>query len=290
MPGHSRNEDAELAPVSLTFDDGNSIQYKKFYPILAELDINATFYIVTSEIGKPGKMTWNELQQLYAGGNEVGSHTHTHPRLTTLPTSELDLELKRSKSLLKPFGCTTLAYPFGEYNDRVVECAKRYYAAARSYHDPITRGRDIGYNDRLLRERFALKVFPTERPLPLRTAALLDLSTSVFRKTIQKLVETAVQENAWLIFVFHGTSDMSPRNVVDNIRKKFSETVSRARDPHRLKNDLMHYYGGVQANKFKWMCRYLVDRGDVRTLPVSRVIECWSLGKVPEAERQSSIR
>jgi len=283
--GHSRNEGAEFTPVSLTFDDGNSIQFRKFYPILAELDINATFYVVTSQIGKPGKMTWDELRELHARGNEVGSHTHTHPHLTTLPISELDLELKRSKSLLEPFGCTTLAYPFGEYNDRVVESAKRYYTAARSYHNLITRDRDVGYNHRLTREIYALKVFPTERPLPLQSHALLDLSTSVFRKTIRQLVERAIQENAWLIFVFHGTSDMSPRNVVDSVRKKFSETINRTRDPRRLKNDLIHYYGGVQANKFEWMCQYLINRSDVRTLPISRVIQRWDPSEAPEVER-----
>ena len=267
--------------MSLTFDDGNSIQYEKFYPILAELDMKATFYIVTGQIGKPGKMTWDELKRLYAGGNEIGSHTNTHPHLTILPTSELDLELGTSKSLLKPFGCTTLAYPFGEYNDKVSECAKRYYTAARSYPDSTTR--DIGYNCQLMQERYALKVFPTERALPSRTAPLLDLPSPVFRRAIQQLVETAIQKHAWLIFVFHGTGDMSPGNVVDNIRKRFRETMSYARHVHRLRNDLMHYYGGIQTKKFEWMCQYLVSKDDVRTLTVSRVVQCWGLGKIAEA-------
>ena len=287
MPGDLRSEVGELTPVSLTFDDGNSIQFNKFYPILTELDINATFYIVTSEIGRPGKMTWDELKALYAAGNEIGSHTHTHPHLTNLSNSDLDLELKRSKSLLEPFRCTALAYPFGEYDDRIIEGARRYYTAARSYYSPITKGSDIGCNHQLMPERYALKTFPTERPLPTRSTALLNLPTSVFRKTIQQLVETSIQENGWLIFVFHGTNDMSPRNVVDNIREKFRETVSRVRDARRLRNDLLHYYGGVQASKFKWVCQYLIDRGDVRILPLSSVIQCWDIGEVPEEEGQA---
>ena len=281
---YSRNEDLEFTPVSISFDDGSSIQYQKFYPILAELEMTATFYIVTSQIGKLGKMTWGELEHLYAEGNEIGSHTHTHAHLAALSSPELDYELSTSKSLLDPFECRTLAYPFGEYNDEVVDCAKRYYVAARSYYDPTNVGRDVGYNQGLASERYALKVFPTERAVAPETSALLDMPISVFHRAIERLVGTAIEKQAWLVFVFHGTSDMSLGNILDNMRARLGATISRGTDVRRVAKDLMHYYGGMQAKKFKWMCQYFVDNDCVRTLTICRAIQC--LGVATEVQTE----
>jgi peptidoglycan/xylan/chitin deacetylase (PgdA/CDA1 family) len=73
-------------------------------------------------------MTWNELRDLADRGFEIGSHTSTHPHLTRLSDTELDHELRESRSrVAEELGrpCRFLAYPYGENDVRVREAARK---------------------------------------------------------------------------------------------------------------------------------------------------------------------
>jgi len=66
------------------------------------------------------------LRLLADAGWEVGSHTVTHPRLTQLDEHRLAVELDASRAeverqLGRP--CLSLAYPYGDYDERVVSAA-----------------------------------------------------------------------------------------------------------------------------------------------------------------------
>jgi peptidoglycan/xylan/chitin deacetylase (PgdA/CDA1 family) len=67
-------------------------------------------------------------------GWEVGSHTCSHPHLTTLDDLALADELERSKAACeRGIGteCRSLAYPYGDVDERVVAaCARAGYSAA----------------------------------------------------------------------------------------------------------------------------------------------------------------
>jgi peptidoglycan/xylan/chitin deacetylase (PgdA/CDA1 family) len=65
-------------------------------------------------------LSWEEVRELDRRGFSIGSHTATHPILTTLLPSDLVVELRESKSsieyeLKKP--CSWLAYPNGQQTD-----------------------------------------------------------------------------------------------------------------------------------------------------------------------------
>jgi peptidoglycan/xylan/chitin deacetylase (PgdA/CDA1 family) len=91
----------DAMPLSISFDDGRIIQYKAYFPILKESDLHASFYIVTNWIGRPGFMGWEEIKDLWQSQNEIGSHSHTHRKLSSLPETELMSELEKSKEMLK---------------------------------------------------------------------------------------------------------------------------------------------------------------------------------------------
>lgn len=81
--------------------------------------------------------SWDELTALDRRLITIGSHTMSHPILSSLPPDELEGELKTSKEALaarglSPAGETYLCYPDGNHNDAVVACAGRHYAAACS--------------------------------------------------------------------------------------------------------------------------------------------------------------
>jgi Polysaccharide deacetylase len=105
--------------VSLTFDDGwaNQLIGK---PMLAEHDLNATYYIITGRVGNPGYLTWNEIAALHADGNEIGGHTVNHVDLTTPGLSEDEKRSEvcnaRHALLAHGFPQVSFAYPKGEYD------------------------------------------------------------------------------------------------------------------------------------------------------------------------------
>ena len=142
--------------LAITFDDGFRSVSERAFPLLAERGLVATVFVPTAFIdgGTPASwegvsdwletehepkmlpMTSVELLELADAGWEVGSHSCTHPHLTRLGDHELAWELAESRRrcgelLGRP--CVTLAYPYGDWNERVRRAAERAgYEAACS--------------------------------------------------------------------------------------------------------------------------------------------------------------
>ncbi len=124
-------------PVILSFDDVWESQYIYAFPLLAKYSFRATFFVWISVVGTLHHMSWDEVKALSEAGMWIGCHTITHPYLTRVKKDEtLRRELAGAKKIIedrvgKPV--TTIAYPFGQYNDRVVEIAREAgFASARS--------------------------------------------------------------------------------------------------------------------------------------------------------------
>lgn len=139
------------ATAFLTFDDGFRDNFETALPLLREYGFGAFVFVlpplvdsggalgwaeVAADLGRyPATMrsvTWAMLEEMKEGGFEVGSHTLTHPHLPELGDDALREELWESRARIKErMGtCDTLAYPFGEWSDRVAaaaaDCGYRY--------------------------------------------------------------------------------------------------------------------------------------------------------------------
>jgi peptidoglycan/xylan/chitin deacetylase (PgdA/CDA1 family) len=131
--------------VSVTFDDGYRSVLAGAFPVLQALGVPATVFVPTGFVGAapaawPGTdvwlgteyedelavMSWEDLGRLAAAGWEIGSHTCTHPRLTELDDAALAHELRASRELIEVelgCACSALAYPFGDWDERVARAA-----------------------------------------------------------------------------------------------------------------------------------------------------------------------
>jgi peptidoglycan/xylan/chitin deacetylase (PgdA/CDA1 family) len=188
--------------VTLNFDDGSQTVYDTAFPILDAQGIPATYYFMTSLLTDQWK---TQLKNLENHGWEIGSHSRTHPDLTTLSLAELITELSQSKSDLEAAGLTVsgFAYPYGigANNDTVLRQVKQYYSYARSA--------SLGYNTPIIGQ-YALKT------------QIVMSSTST--ETLKSWVDDAIANRQWLILMLHTvdtTGDpysISPAN--------FSELVS----------------------------------------------------------------
>lgn len=73
-------------------------------------------------------MTWEEIKELHENGMEIGCHTHTHPMLSKLSSSQQEHEISMSTHILakKIERPTAFSYPFGMYNDTTIKLLKEY--------------------------------------------------------------------------------------------------------------------------------------------------------------------
>ena len=104
--------------VMITFDDGFGDNYKVAWPILQKYGFVATFFIVTDYV-KPYSIDWEQLQDLVASGNSIGSHTVHHYNMASLNTYQQEKELRESKKALEEglgISIRTFCYPYGGYN------------------------------------------------------------------------------------------------------------------------------------------------------------------------------
>lgn len=76
---------------------------------------------------------WDELRKLDPRVVTIGSHSLTHPILTSLSADEMDLELRESRAMLErelgrpaPLFC----YPNGNLDEIALSAARRYYRCA----------------------------------------------------------------------------------------------------------------------------------------------------------------
>lgn len=127
----SRAKDCDDTCVVITFDDGYRDVYEQAFPVLKELGVPATFFVITEKIGKEGFVTWEELKEMQDAGWEINSHTANHARLIDLPPDALKAELEKSQQSIKEHLGTEspcVAYPFGVHDARVRNITSENYS------------------------------------------------------------------------------------------------------------------------------------------------------------------
>jgi peptidoglycan/xylan/chitin deacetylase (PgdA/CDA1 family) len=184
------SEDKRLV---VTFDDGYESMLTHALPVLEELGLPATVFVPTDFPGQreylswPGieewldsphreelrPLDWDQLAELVRHGWEIGSHTCSHPHLTELDDEQLASELRESRREItaRLGSCQTIAYPYGDVDERVVLAARDAgYAGGAALPDQFYPPRRLAwprvgiYRGDTLR-RYRAKVSPGMRRL-----------------------------------------------------------------------------------------------------------------------------
>jgi len=118
------------AAISYTFDDDLPNQYAVAVPMFNAKGFKITLFTVRDWV--PGG-SWAPLQAAALAGNEVASHTVSHPDLSTLSGADQTNQLGASQYAINVQVtnqlCVTLAYPY--CNEGQERLTSRYYIAAR---------------------------------------------------------------------------------------------------------------------------------------------------------------
>ena len=130
LAGQKAGESLPAKSVIISFDDGWSAQEGVVRAELEPRGLHAVFFVYTAAVGatpnNSGYISWEQLRILESAGHEVQSHTVSHGRLTDMPPSQLDREMRESRATIERemhHSVEVVAYPFGIYDERVMRAA-----------------------------------------------------------------------------------------------------------------------------------------------------------------------
>lgn len=124
-------------------------QHLKWVPAAVRKKAIDTIISSLHDVELPGgmMMSWEDVQQIYTAGYDVGPHSVSHPTLATIEDdAELDHELVYAGQRLKEktgIDATVFSYPCGSYDDRVKQHTlkagyKAGLAVDRQLYQPAT--------------------------------------------------------------------------------------------------------------------------------------------------------
>lgn len=171
------------AAISYTFDDDCPNQYAVAVPMFNARGFKITLFTVPDWL--PGG-SWAPAQNAALRGNEIASHTVTHPRLSELSAAQQTNELANSQAAINAHVtnqlCVTLAYPFCvEANEAIT---RPYYIAARGGSGQLVPGTPPNFMN--------LSSFVCGPEGSVRTP-----------QDFNQLADRAAAANAWCVYMIH---------------------------------------------------------------------------------------
>lgn len=185
--------------VTIVFDDGYEAVYKNVLPLLRKLRMRGVFAIPIDghRVAKTelrAVVPWRDWLEIKKEGHEIASHSVGHPNLTMVDNQSLTEELRQSHELL---GASTLVYPGGAVDERVVEEAKKYYSAGRTVH-------------------YGIEHLPPREPMRLKSYNFSKNNFSVTKAN--SLALCAWLRKGWLIETYHMVNERES-SMVHEVRR-----------------------------------------------------------------------
>lgn len=135
----------EGGDVVLTFDGGWASDYEIVLPILRKRKLRALFFVTTSLVGEPGRVTWDQLNEMATMGMVIGAHGHSHRHFTDMSISYQRLEFELAHDQLVErirMQATAFSFPGGRYFRGCAALAGHYGFTHCFASTPIERERE----------------------------------------------------------------------------------------------------------------------------------------------------
>ena len=201
-----RWRDGARAAVSLTFDDSTLDHYLLAAPELDSRGLQGTFYAITAALDEGVwcdggnqrlQFSWNQAREIAARGHEIGSHSDSHPDLSTLDLRATDRQLRRSLQRLQheipQQRGLTFAWPYWRSNSVGRALATHYYIAARAGQATTARYIEAGV--------------PGARPADLQRVNALAVRPLETSQSWSQAAERVLDNEGWAVLSLHGIDD-----------------------------------------------------------------------------------
>jgi len=110
--------------VALTFDAAwGADKTSKIVEILTQNNVGGTFFLV----GFWSEKYADKIKEIDSAGLDIGTHSNTHPKMSTLSASQIQSELQTSMNLITKVTGKQVRFfrpPFGDYNDTLLNVAE----------------------------------------------------------------------------------------------------------------------------------------------------------------------
>ena len=235
--------------VTFCFDGAYTEEIEVIAPLFKQEGIIATSFVETSTIGTKRVMTQSQLLDLQNKYEwEIGSHTVTHPSLPLLTSEQIEKELRDSKETLTKMGfvVNNLAYSNGDYDERVMAIARKYYnTASKTLQDEVTNS------------------------IPINTFALIRASSNdgTTLDQYKKYVDYSLTHTRWFIVYAHAFQ-YTPETIqilqdlIKYIKSKNMDILSIQQGYERFANKVDFGYQGrnkfiaAEKNKYDYLGQY----------------------------------
>ncbi|MGL4759250.1 MAG: polysaccharide deacetylase family protein [Patescibacteria group bacterium] len=178
--------------VSVEFDDGWLSAYNNGLPVANKYGIKTTQYIISdyTKNGYTDYMNSNHVLEWKRQGHFIGSHSSTHPDLSSLQVGTLDSELRSAKEYLSALlGEEVLGFvtPYCSSSSLVENVAKQYYKYSRDCDSTNYLNSKANFNPYHLTSKIVEKGATTAQ--------------------INQWLTEAQSQGKWLILVYHRIDD-----------------------------------------------------------------------------------
>ena len=116
--------DGKDKALTFSYDDAQ-IYDRRLVSIFNQYGMKGTFHLNSGTLDQDGFVTSSEVESLYAN-HEVACHAVTHPYFNQLSDAQAAMEIYEDRQALETYSGRIVrgfSYPFGEYNDRLIEIA-----------------------------------------------------------------------------------------------------------------------------------------------------------------------
>lgn len=172
----------DTGKVMIQFDDTHDTDYTEGLSTLDEYGYTATTFINPGRVGEDGRLSLEQLEELQDAGWTIGSHSYSHPELTTLSDAEQEAEIADAKQWLVDNGfeegAEYFAYPFGDYDATTLDLVEEHHEIG------FAGGYSVqGYNtNSLLTTRIGDQNAERARTVLDRTAEMRGISSFFFHR------------------------------------------------------------------------------------------------------------
>jgi peptidoglycan/xylan/chitin deacetylase (PgdA/CDA1 family) len=225
------------AALSLTFDDGDPSQLDFAIPEMEKRGIRGSFYLVVNRLDRVEE--WKKASRF---GHELGNHSLTHRRASTLAPGEAETEVGVAKQKLEEtlgVPIETFVYPYSEVTPALRQAAEKHHFITRCGLElpPMTPESD-----------------PDWAYLPSLVAW-----TYTSAGILKGWANTALQDGGWTLPMFH-SFDGTKTGWQPMARKVFIEFLDfLAEEKDRL------WLGPVREVGAYWMAQKTLERTKPRT-------------------------